>query len=339
MLNDKSMSNRLINILNLIHEIHSVPEGLTYEQIQSKFKISRRTAERMIKTIQESRLEIVPEGKRPKRWRIHSAFPIEKFNAEQLAVLPTAARMYRKQGMEGHAKLMDQVNTRVWAGVAGQVNKHEVNKLNVDVDAFIETEAFVRRPGPKEHIDEKVMNTIRRAILGFNPIQFTYLRHYSKKRARVQEVYPYGFLHGTRQYLVAYNPEPAKKGFKTYLLSGISDVIIDEEKIFERDENFSIELFLADSFGMFRAEPYEIVWRFNANLAEEIQEWNFHESQKTRLLPDGRIEVSFRASVSWEMINHLFTWGNSVEVVKPKKLKTLYKQRLEEALSNYEDLK
>ena len=338
MLNDKSMSNRLINILNLIHEIHAVPEGLTYEQIQSKFKISRRTAERMIKTIQESRLEIIPDGKRPKRWRIHSSFPIEKLNAEQLAVLPTAARMYRKQGMDGYADLMDQVNTRVWAGVAGQVNKFEVNKLNVDAGALIESEAFVHRPGPREHIDENIMNTIRRAILGIHPIQFTYLRHYSKKRARVPEVHPYGFLHGTRQYLVAYNPEPAKKGFRTYLLSRISDVeIIDEEKIFKRDQNFSIDLFLTDSFGMFRAEPYEIVWRFDENLAEEIQEWNFHQSQKTRILPDGRIEVSFRASVSLEMMNHLFTWGNSVEVVRPKKLKNLYRQRLEEALSNYQD--
>ena len=82
--------------------------------------------------------------------------------------------------------------------------------------------------------------------------------------------------------------------------------------------DFSFQEFLGTSFGVFQERPYNILWRFDADVADAALEWRFHRSQQCRRMRDGRLEVSFRAGGINEMAWHLMTWGDKVEVVKPK---------------------
>ena len=310
------MYNRLLQILNVIHDLQSSSEGITYAEIQKRLNVSRRTAERIIKAINESFLEIEQATKRPKRWRMKSSFFVPSFKSEHLAVLETASQMYHDKGMSSYAQTMDDVSILLRAGLGTRA----LTQLDSDVELLTESEGFVFRPGPKETITPETLKKLRYAVLACKAVKFSYLYRYGNRKRPVT-VYPYGFLHGTREYLVAFNPSRSRNDFRTYIVSRISNLRVLEDDYFVRDESFTFNSFLSDCFGAYHDKPYKVVWRFDATVAKEASEWQFHHTQETKELEDGRLEVSFRACGLEEMAHHLVTWGKLVEVVKPKILR------------------
>ena len=49
---------------------------------------------------------------------------------------------------------------------------------------------------------------------------------------------------------------------------------------------------------------------------------------------DGTVTVKFKASGEYEILWHLFKWGESVKIISPKSLKTKYIEMLERTLNN-----
>jgi predicted DNA-binding transcriptional regulator YafY len=86
-------------------------------------------------------------------------------------------------------------------------------------------------------------------------------------------------------------------------------------------------------FGVFREEPSNVVWRFSAEAAADARQFRFHPDQILTELPDGRLEVAFRAGGLQEMAWHLFRWGGHVEIVSPPELRAILVEMLETALA------
>src|ERR1700712_5939650 len=59
-----------------------------------------------------------------------------------------------------------------------------------------------------------------------------------------------------------------------------------------------------------------VEWKFKAHVAEGARSFRFHPSQTVKDEPDGSVTVTFSASGLTEMVWHLFTWGDVVEIVK-----------------------
>ena len=68
--------------------------------------------------------------------------------------------------------------------------------------------------------------------------------------------------------------------------------------------------------------------------APDAAEFLFHPSQVLEALPDGSLIVRFRAGGLLEMSWHLFTWGDEVEIVKPKRLILLLNEQSRAQLQN-----
>ena len=62
--------------------------------------------------------------------------------------------------------------------------------------------------------------------------------------------------------------------------------------------------------------------------------YNFHPTQKVKRNEDGTVTVKFKASGEYEILWHLFKWGESVKIISPKSFKTKYIERLERTLNN-----
>ncbi|MBW2316631.1 MAG: WYL domain-containing protein, partial [Deltaproteobacteria bacterium] len=142
-------------------------------------------------------------------------------------------------------------------------------------------------------------------------------------------VHPYGFLHGHRHYLVAWNPKREK--LVLFALPNITSVAPTGES-FERDPAHDVHDFAARSFGVFQDEPVDVVWRFRPAAAAEAREFVFHPTQQLDERPDGSLVVRFQACGLWEMAWHLFTWGDAVEIVEPAALRETYRGMVEAAL-------
>ena len=309
------MYERYLQILNLVYDLQSSIDGITYDEIQEQYGVSRRTAERMIKAISDSFLDIEAVERRPNRWRLKRILPTPKLNREQLAVMQTASRMFQEKGMSTYAQQSDNLIRLLKANM----NSGALVRIEADADALSESEGFIFKPGPHENIQPAIVERLRYAVLACQTVSFEYQSR-NQSKPRMITVQPYGFLHGSRQYLVAFNPDDSVNDFRTYILAKIHDLQLHEDNYFERQDDFSYDEFLGECFGAYHERPYNVVWRFNSELTDVVLEWNFHRSQQSRVLRDGRVEISFRAGGLDEMAWHLITWGNQVEVVRPKKL-------------------
>ena len=63
--------------------------------------------------------------------------------------------------------------------------------------------------------------------------------------------------------------------------------------------------------------------------ARDAAEFLFHPNQEIEPQKDGSLIVRFRAGGLLEMSWHLFTWGNEVEVIKPKRLAEILRKQIE----------
>jgi predicted DNA-binding transcriptional regulator YafY len=84
-----------------------------------------------------------------------------------------------------------------------------------------------------------------------------------------------------------------------------------------------LQKFAERSFGVFQEEPFDVVWRFSPKAAPDARQFLFHPTQVLADQPDGSLIVRFRAGGALEMCWHLFTWGDQVEVMAPKRLRRM----------------
>lgn len=90
---------------------------------------------------------------------------------------------------------------------------------------------------------------------------------------------------------------------------------------FEVDPGFDADRYRRESFGVIWEKPMDVTIRFSADQAPYVRERVWHPSQTVRELPDGRIDLSFRAGGVFEIARWVLTWGDAVEVKAPPGLR------------------
>lgn len=289
--------------------------GRSLQDIQTEFEVGRRTAERMRDAIERCfpQLEQVETGERIKRWKLPSRTlnNLVGFSAEELAELDNAIAILKRDNMNEQANILHSLATKLKT-----LQKPEaMSRVEPDYEALLEAEGLAMRPGPKPKIDDGVMAQLREAILSFSKVKI-HVRYRGSGKQGYQIVCPYGFLYGNRHYLVA-NTEGSDAGtYRLFSLSNIDKVEMQNES-FVRDENFSLQAYAENSFGVFQEKPFDVVWKFTAGVAADVKEYQFHPKQILEEQPDGSILVKFRAGGILEMDWHLYTWGDDVVVLEP----------------------
>ena len=304
------------DLLDLAVMMQSNREGVSLKDICSTFNVSRRTAERMRDLIIEKFPQAVENigEKNVKRWYIPQGTlrDFTQFSAEEISLLESAKQLFDRNGMTDKLKTLDQLTNKIKANIKTDV----MRRLEPDVEALMEAEGFIYRPGPKLKIDIGIIADIRQAILENHQIRITYFSRFTKKNSCLT-LLPFGLLYGERtHYLVAKHSDGYANGEpRTFILSNIEKVeILDIPYDYE---NFSLQKYAAEAFGAFHEKPFDVEWLFDAEVAEDAKKYMFHPSQKMVENKDGTVTVSFRAGGRLEMDWHLYTWGNHVKVIKP----------------------
>ena len=250
------------------------------------------------------------------------SLPREDFAELQIAITEATAA-----GLNERAQRLRNVAEQLQALLPQETRR----SLDIDLPDLLAAEGYALRPGPRPRIPQETLAKIRQAMAGFRIIKI----HYRARRdgkVRIQPVKPHGLIFGNRHYLVAYGTSANKPFPHNYALANILDVEITDE-VFERNADFDIGKYAANSFGIWQEDPSEVVLRFDAHRATDIAEFFFHPTQSVKALDDGRAEVRFTASGLKEIAWHLFTWSPDVEVVAPEPLRQQYRAMLEAALA------
>jgi predicted DNA-binding transcriptional regulator YafY len=292
--------------------------------IQRRYGVSRRTAERMRDAIERvfPQLEQANPGELPKRWRIRPGVisNLTGFSVEELAALNSAIKLLRRENL---AEPLARLETLA-AKLKSLIRPEAARRIEPDLEALTEAEGTALRPGPRPLIAAEVLADLRHAIIACLKVNLHYRARGTGRLSR-QLVCPYGFLYGNRHYLVAYSMNSKARDYRLFSLSNIEKVEITSFP-FRRHKDFLLSAFAERSFGVFQEKPFDVVWRFSPNSAADAKTFLFHPAQKLEDQPDGSLIVRFRAGGAREMCWHLFTWGNEVEVLAPPHLRNLLRE-------------
>ena len=314
-------------LLRLANELQGTAEGLSLRDIQEKFSVGRRTAERMRDAVCEvfPYVEEVYLGDGFKRWRIRSrrSGALVPITLDELTTLRSAAARLRQEGLKDQADVVDGVEAKLRSMLLPNV----LLRMEADYEALLEAQGLAMRPGPRPRIAGSVMRDLREAIKGAWPVTLHYRARETRAHSRLL-VNPYGFLYGNRHYLIGFHASPDIEAIRLFSLSNIEKVERAEGQ-FTRDPDFSLDAYAANSFGVFQEEPFNVVWRVSPEAVDDAREHLFHPSQTFEDQPDGSLLVRFRAGGLLEMCWHLFTWGGAIQVIEPPDLIDVMREQLE----------
>jgi predicted DNA-binding transcriptional regulator YafY len=308
-------------LLRLAIELQARRQGMTIEDIQAHFRISRSTALRMKGALEGVfSLEEAPvQDDRRKRWRIAPGTldRLAGCTADELADLEMAVELLRRENRREEADRLAALGGKLKA----VMKPDQARRMEPDLEALLEAEGLAMRAGPRPKISHDVVESLREAMKACQQAEIRYRRP-NGSGINWRRVHPYGFLHGHRHYLVAFHVHPKANKIALFRLPNIEEVKLLDAP-FVRDETFALRDFAEQSFGVYQEDPVDVKWRFSPDAAAAAEEFLFHPSQKIKKRHDGSVDVTFRAGGLLEMAWHLYCWGDQVEVLAPEALAKL----------------
>ena len=190
-------------------------------------------------------------------------------------------------------------------------------RIEADIEALVQAEGLAMRPGPRPSLDRGLLALLREAIMTRRIVEVRYLSQSTGRHSR-QRIEPYGLLYGNRAFLVGRTDW--NDAMRLWRLANMSEAQVTGES-FTRDPGFDLEAYAWRSFGTFQEEPADVVLRFTAEAKRDAASFLFHPSQTMEENADGTLTVRFTAGGIDEMCWHLVTWGESVTVEDPARLR------------------
>ena len=167
--------------------------------------------------------------------------------------------------------------------------------------------------------DSEIFNTLVHGVRRRLELTFDY-RKPGERRSAARRVRPYHLsLRDNLWYLVAY--DLARQAERTFALPRMTRAECTKTT-FVRPADFSAEKYFSNALGVMGGDgEHEVVVRFRGAAADRVREREWHESEVTRELPDGRYEISFKLGSLFEVERWILSWGVEAEAVRPAALR------------------
>ncbi len=164
----------------------------------------------------------------------------------------------------------------------------------------------------------EIINQVESAAVNRKSIEMVYYSMGRKKETR-RKVDPYRiwFFNGTF-YLIGLCH--VRNEVRIFALDRIK-MLHQTTENFEIPEDFSLEKFVAPSFGVFQGKPVTVrVW-FSPEVAGYVQEKIWHESQEIHSRDDGSIVFEAELPETVELKSWILGWGANALVLEPESLR------------------
>ena len=165
---------KLETLLRVALDLRGNAEGLSLEDMQGRYGVSRRTAERMRDAIERvfPQLEQANPGELPKRWRIRSGVisNLTGFSVEELAALNSAVKLLRRENLSEPLARLETLSAKLKA----LIRPEAARRIEPDLEALTEAEGTALRPGPRPVISAEVLSNLRHAIIACRKVNLHY---------------------------------------------------------------------------------------------------------------------------------------------------------------------
>jgi predicted DNA-binding transcriptional regulator YafY len=251
-------------------------------------------------------------------WRY--AYPVKNFptvqisEGELLALLVAQKALEQYQGTPYHdqlahafAKLSAGLNDRISfspSGTLGSISFHQHGLGKADL---------------------KIFEKLTRAVTDSLEIEFSY-RKPGRNESEQRRVQPYHLANRENSwYLVGFDLE--RKALRNYAVGRMKSLLVGTRK-FQRPADFSPEKHFGKAFGAYVGSgDHRVVIRFSAQVADQVQERLWQESQELKELDDGRLEFRVQLGGLDEILRWILGWGEHAEVIAPPELRQMVRTR------------
>ena len=204
-------------------------------------------------------------------------------------------------------------------------------KITVDVKDIDRILSF--HVGPARKVDEKIMQTVERALRECIRANMTYLTGYTGAVSeRKIDIYHLK-NHLGDWYVIGHDYKRNK--IKIFAVSRIKGITLTNQR-FDVPESFDINKYFEDSFGIFESSKiYNVKLKIMNESARYISEKQWHKSQKITNQKDGSIIVEYKINNLTDMFFWVLSLGRDCEVMQPKEFREEVKRELRVAVKNY----
>ena len=314
---DKPRYSRVTDILDLITFMLSKFNGVSLNEIQERYNISRRTAERMRDAVLTafSQVDEIETDDRCKRWGFtnYSLNELVTFSNEDIALLEELKKTCNNLSQVEIENIIIKMKAL----------KHKFTKIDEEkIELILQSEGYAIRQTQNFKVNLAQVSVIRQAIKEKRKLRAEY-----HDKIRILE--PLGLIYGEKVHLIAREEEKGESEFN-YVLHKLKNIQITHEEF--DSKGFNLQECSKKSFGVHFGEIYDVKLKFIPEVAEDVMNYNFHPTQKINLQDNGSLIVTFKASGDKHIMWNLFKWGNAVDILAPLELKKKYREYLEEVI-------
>ena len=152
------------------------------------------------------------------------------------------------------------------------------------------------------------------------------------------ELCPYHLLYNNRAWYVL-GPSSLHKSIRTFKLNRIKE-LITSEKCFVGGEDFNLHDYLGRAWSMIpEGRIYNVKLRFLPKVANNVAEVQWHSTQSVTRNADGSATIEFRVDGLGEITWWILGYGDQVQVLAPKTLRSRIIKIAEKTIGLNEQIK
>jgi|DewCreStandDraft_4_1066084.scaffolds.fasta_scaffold24385_2 predicted DNA-binding transcriptional regulator YafY len=181
---------------------------------------------------------------------------------------------------------------------------------------------------------KEILNQVNLALLKSKSIEIAY-KALNAEQETLRKVDPYNiwFFEGTL-YLIAHCH--LRGQIRMFVLDRMRLVRMTDEQ-FEVPADFNIDDYMRHSFKVIHDEIQTVKVRISPAWAAWVGEKIWHESQKTKKLDDGSLEITFQVAGLQEIKMWVLSMGKEAEVLKPAALRMEILSETSKVAEKYQD--
>jgi len=316
----------------ILRQIEVSKNGLTATEIAERGGISPRTAYRDLDDLQLAGFPLFAEkGEKGNRWKFVEKYKFkvpQPFTFTELMSLHLSRDLFKMfKGtvfFESLESLFDKVRSTLPPQTLAYLDRIQ-STFHMGIKPYKDYARF-----------REIINKVNQAAIECRRIEVLYLPLRSKREThRKIDPYKIWFFEGTI-YIIGFCH--LRNEVRTFVIDRIKLLSLLDEK-FELPDDFDLDEYTRHSFKVMQDELYTVKVRITPAWARYIGEKIWHESQRSRKLDDGSLELTFQVAGLDEIKQWIMSLGPEAYIEEPKRLRDMVKADLKKALVQYEGIR
>jgi proteasome accessory factor B len=314
---------QIVRVLKLLKALGEA-RPITIQELAAEFHTRRETIYRDLRVLQDAGYPITGDERgRLSRPRLASPRPpTVQFSAPELEVLLSVTSQAQPVVLNSEALSSAKVKLIT---LAKSGPHHLADGSGRILETWICGEKEYQQHGARIALLVEAILRKRRCHVAY--------RKPSASQAKTYDFDPYSLLFvGGGLYVIG--RVTRHTGTATLAIDRFHSVVLSSVT-FRVPSDFDPKIRRLEAFGVSSDDPIEVVLRFRSDQAPYVRERIWHPSQRITELPDGSVQLAFRAGGSFEISRWVLGWGDAVEVISPPALREEIGSVLKSALSPY----